>query len=154
MSVLFNGIFASREMGVLTPLLLLDRVELSDMVVNEIKLDRGDIEYIVGTDGSEEQNPILPTPDNFKDKPELKWSINTELHGSFNMTLEAGPLMFEGKDIDSIVIRRTSNRTNFMRWEDVVVIDNIMDMIEEGESFSYSDKAVESGVHYKYAIQP
>ena len=42
MSLVFNGVLASRETGSLMPVLALDGLKISDCTINAIKIDDGD----------------------------------------------------------------------------------------------------------------
>ena len=51
----------------------------------------------------------------------------------------------------NICIRRTDNRSNFTKWEDIKIINIIQDTVSSQEI--YYDYTIESGIWYKYCIQ-
>lgn len=51
----------------------------------------------------------------------------------------------------NICIRRTDNRSNFTKWEDITIINIIQDTITSQPI--YYDYTIESGIWYKYCIQ-
>ena len=161
MSVLFNKVLVSREAGSLIPSLNLDKVSITDMVINSIKLDSGDtklwrvpVEGVNGTYYEEKSEPIVSNPDNLPLIPNNAWSTETQLYANFNGDLEAGPMSFYGAEIDGMAIRRSSNRDNFSKWEDIKIINDITNVVNEDNEYSFKDRNIESGVWYLYAIQP
>ena len=155
MGILFNGVLASRETGSLMPVPAIDGITISDCTINAIKIDNGD-QKITRDEltGYEKKEPILSNPKNLPLVKNGAWSLETELYANFNGDLEAGPLSLSGQEIDGLAIRRSSNRDNFSYWNDIKVLHNIKDIVDEKHMYYFSDKAVESGVWYKYAIQP
>ena len=51
----------------------------------------------------------------------------------------------------NICVRRTDNRSNFSKWEDIKIINIIQDTINSQKIFY--DYTIESGIWYKYCIQ-
>lgn len=153
MAVPFNRVLVSREAGSLMPSMLLDSLTVSNCVINTIKLDSGDIK-INKDDSGEHRTPIVSNPANLPIIHNGAWSLETELYANFNGDLEAGPLSFYGKEIDGIAVRRSSNRNNFTKWEDIKIIKDIKNMVDYNAEYSFSDKTIESGIWYMYAIQP
>lgn len=155
MAVLLNGVMVSREAGSLMPSLLLDEVRMSNCTMNVIKLDAGD-QKIVKDDAGVHKTPILPNPSNLPLIHNGAWSLETEFYANFNGDLEAGPVSFYGKTIDGIAVRRSSNRDNFTKWEDIKIfgVNPEYDNQNPDKMMSFSDKTPESGIWYSYAIQP
>ena len=151
MAILFNNVLMTRDAGSLLPSTKQNKVTISDCTINSIKIDRGHFE--ISQEG--EKTPIVSDPRNLPiNATRNDWSLNTELYAMFNGDLEAGPLSFYGNDIDSIMIRRTSNRKGNVEWEDVRLIENIKQTVDEDFNYEFDDKAVESGIIYTYGLQP
>lgn len=153
MAIPINGVLVSREAGSLMPSMVLDRVEVSDCIINVLKLDSGD-NKITKDDSGQHSTPILSNPDNLPIIHNGAWSLETEFYANFNGDLEAGPLSFYGKEIDGMAIRRSSNRDNFSNWEDIKVIANVQNVVDQNNEYSFKDRMIESGIWYMYAIQP
>ncbi len=153
MAVPINGVLALREAGSLMPSMLLDRVKISDCTINTIKLDSGD-NKITKDDLGQHSTPIEPNPENLPIIHNGAWSLETEFYANFNGDLEAGPLSFYGKEIDGMAVRRSSNRDNFSRWEDIKIIPQVQGVVNENNEYSFKDRLIESGIWYMYAIQP
>lgn len=150
MAVILNGVMVSRETGSLLPSSSLDKLKVSDCVINTAKLDSGQLQ--INSNGI---IPILPNKDNLPLSPSnADWSTKTELYANFNGDLEGGPTSLSGQEIDSIAVRRSSNRDNFSKWDDIKIIEDIEEVINEDNEYSFKDRAIESGVWYVYAIQP
>ena len=151
MAILFNNVLMTRDAGSLLPSPKHTKVIISDCTINSIKIDRGFYEITKSGVGEE----IVSNPKNLPiNATRDDWSLNTELYAMFNGDLEAGPLSFYGNDIDSIIIRRTSNRKGNTEWEDVRLINNIKTTVDEDFSYEFEDKAVENGIIYTYGLQP
>ena len=61
--------------------------------------------------------------------------------------------------VDNFVLRRTSHRSNFKKWEDIAIFEvrNGLIFTPSGnlvKYYEYHDKFVESGVMYQYGLQP
>lgn len=153
MAIPINGVLVSREAGSLMPSMVLDRVEVSDCIINTLKLDSGDNKITKDVSG-QHSTPILPNPANLPIIHNGAWSLETEFYANFNGDLEAGPLSFYGKEIDGMAIRRSSNRDNFSNWEDIKVVENIQNVVDQNNEYSFKDRMIESGIWYMYAIQP
>lgn len=155
MGIVFNGVLASRETGSLMPALAVDGLKISDCTINAIKIDNGDQKITKDElTGFEKKEPIVSNPKNLPLIKNGAWSLETELYANFNGDLEAGPLSLYGQEIDGMAIRRSSNRDNFSYWEDVKILNNIKRTVDDDHMYYFSDKNIESGVWYKYAIQP
>jgi hypothetical protein len=145
MAVAFNGLFLSRELSALCPALSFDTVALTNIAPDHLRMDKGKLDV--------DNNEIVANNANLGVDSTTGWGPNTELNADFNGTLEGGTLQDFDLTVNGVVIRRTSNRSNFKDWEDVVVFP-----IQSGQmgsmDVSYDDLFVESGVIYKYAIQP
>lgn len=150
MAVVLNGVLVSRETGSLLPSSFLNKLKVSNCVINTAKIDSGDMK--INDSGF---TPILPNKNNLPLVPNNEdWSIKTSIYANFNGDLEGGPSSLYGKEIDSLAIRRSSNRDNFSRWEDIRIIEDIRNTVDENNEYSFDDKAIESGVWYMYAMQP
>ena len=153
MAVSFNGVLVSREAGSLMPSMNLDKVKITDTVMNAIKLDSG-ANKLTKDDTGEHSTPINSDTNNLPIIHNGAWSLETEFYANFNGDLEAGPLSFYGNEINGMAIRRSSNRDNFSNWEDIRVIDNITKVVNKDNEYSFKDRCIESGIWYMYAIQP
>lgn len=146
MAVAFEGVFLSRELSALCPALGFDSIALTNVVPDHLKVDKGSVI-------PETLEPIVSNNANLGEDATTGWNTNTEMNADFNGTLEGGTLQEFGMNVNGVVIRRTSNRSNFKDWEDVVVFPVVV-----GEvgilNVDYDDLFVESGIFYKYAIQP
>lgn len=165
MALLFNKVLAMREAGFLMPSNQVNDISVKDCVINALRVDNGHINVSKDFAGGVAEKPILPSPSNL---PIVltndNWSLKTEFFATFNGDLEAGPLNFQGNDVDSIMVRRTSSKNYYSEWEDVKLITKQKKLIwgssddeevwEIPETFTFEDKAIESGIWYKYGIQP
>lgn len=52
------------------------------------------------------------------------------------------------------MIKRTSNRKGFIQWEDVNLIEDFQKVVDPNFNYTFHDKGVESGIIYKYGLQP
>ena len=156
MSTLFGGALVTRDAGSLLPSSRHNKLIITDCTINSVKVDRGFYEIRKNDrDQIESKTEITPNPNNLPINAKRDdWSLNTELYAMFNGDLEAGPLSFYGNDIDSIMIRRTSNRKGNAEWEDVKLISNIKEVVNKDFNYEFSDKAVENGIIYTYGLQP
>ena len=156
MATLFNGVLATRDAGSLLPATKFNKVSVSDCTINALKIDRGLQEIRTDNRGTITVNkPIISDPSNLPlNAKRSDWSVNTELYAMFNGDLEAGPLSFLGENIDSIVVKRTSNRKAYAEWEEVKYIDDIKNKIGIDFNYVFDDKCVENGILYTYGIQP
>ena len=155
MALLFNRVLAIRDAGSLMPSTYMNEAIVSDCTINCLKIDNSFKESNKDVNGVVTVTDILPNPNNLPLRPiRNDWSLGTELYAMFNGDLEAGPLTFSGAEVDSIIVRRTSNRKAFTQWEDVAMIDNIQGVVDEKFNFSLEDKCVESGILYRYGLQP
>ena len=144
MAVSFKGVFLSREMSSLFPIPKLAKASISNVTIDHMTADNGD-EY--------EGVKITPLNSNLTYNSATSWHDNTVLNADFNGTIEGGTLSDFNINVNGLAIRRTSNRSNFKVWEDVYVTP--IDVNSNGVfDFSYDDIFIESGVLYKYAIQP
>ena len=155
MAIPLNGVMVSRVTGSLMPALAMNALRVSDCIVNTIKIDSGD-KKIIRTDlGETKKVPIVSNPENLPIIHNGAWSLETELYANFNGDLEAGPLSFYGKTIDGVAVRRSSNRDNFSKWEDIKILRDIRKNNDNIDKiYNLEDKTIESGIWYKYAIQP
>ena len=144
MAVLFNGVLVSREAGSLMPSMNLDKVKITDTVMNAIKLDSG-ANKLTKDDTGEHSVPINSDKNNLPIIHNGAWSLETEFYANFNGDLEAGPLSFYGNEINGMAIRRSSNRDNFSNWEDIRVIDDITNVVNKDNEYSFKDRCIESG---------
>lgn len=154
MAVILNGVLVSRDTAFASPIQKINEVNITDCTINTLKLDTGDKRIIRNADDSLTITDIIANPKNLPLIPNDSWSLNTEFYAPFNGDLEAGPLSFYGKEVDSIAIRRTSNRSNFLKWEDLKIIPNIKTSVDENLNYYFSDKTLESGIIYEYGLQP
>lgn len=155
MALLFNGVLATRDAGSLMPTTYLNEAIVSDCTINALKVDSSFKETNKNSLGDISISEIVSNPDNLPLVPVRKdWSLDTDLYAMFNGDLEAGPLSFLGNEVDSVIVRRTSNRKAFTQWEDVVLIEDVQDVVDEGFNFKFNDKCVESGILYRYGLQP
>lgn len=155
MAISLNGVVVSREAGCLIPTSIITRATVSSgCTINALKLDSGDISTYKDLEGNLTSSEIAPNPGNLPIIPNGAWSLNTVLYANFNGDLEAGPLSLYGAEVDAIAVRRSSNRSNFKIWEDVRIINNVKNVIDNTSSYYFSDKNIESGILYLYAIQP
>ena len=146
MAVSLNGYFMSLEVSARLPSLRINSAALTNIVPDHMRIENGDINMETGL-------AIVPDNNNLGEDATTGWHQNTEMNADFNGTLEGGTLQEFGLNVNGVVIRRTSNRSNFKEWEDVVVFP-----VAAGQlgalNVDYDDLYVESGVIYKYAIQP
>lgn len=154
MGMFFNGVMTSREAGSFMPSTPITKAEVSNCVINALKLDDGDKTIYKDINGNVSVKETVSDPENLPLLPNYAWSLKTVLYANFNGDLEAGQLSLYGDEIDSIAIRRSSNRTNFNYWEDILTIENVKEVIDQDSKYYFSDKAIESGVWYTYALQP
>lgn len=114
----------------------INRLELQDCKVNEIKIDEQLLEYITTKED---------------------WGYNTILLGKFQgdntvegklKGLEAGNLNNNGMKIDKIVIKK--RKDDDLQWQQVKIFDFDVDK----KSYDYIDRLVESLETYEYAVQP
>lgn len=149
--MLFNGVLISRECGFLTPIPSLNSVEIGNCTANALRIDKGDKEVLVNhSTGATTTKPIESNPDNLPLVVTNDVSINTGLYARLNGSLEAGRLAFYGDKIVEVILRRTSNETNFTVWEDI----GTFEFKNEFRNVSILDKAIKSGIIYRYSIQP
>ncbi|MCF0126595.1 MAG: hypothetical protein HUJ68_12750 [Clostridia bacterium] len=130
----------------------LNKVELTDCTMNAIKLDSGSDKVTVNQFDEEISEPIIPKPSNLPVIHNNAWSDNTKLYASFNGNLEAGRFSFNGKPIDNLLIRRASNRTNFLNWDTIKILPNA-EGDDDDDLVVFKDKTIESGLWYQYALQ-
>lgn len=155
MALSFNHVLAIRDAGSLMPSTYMNEAIVSDCTINSLKIDSSFVETNKDVNGAITVTDILPNPNNLPLNPiRNDWSLGTELYAMFNGDLEAGPLSFAGNEVDSIIVRRTSNRKAFTQWEDVVLIENVKGAVNEDFNYTFADKCVESGVLYRYGLQP
>ena len=155
MSTSFNNIVATRDAGSLLAAPSFDQVIISNCTIGALKIDRGHEEVQRSAVDGITRVPIEPDIDNLPINAKREdWSLNTELFAQFNGDLEAGPLSFYGKNIDSIIVKKTSNRKGFSEWEDLKVVKNIKENVNEDYNYTFYDQAVENGIIYLYGIQP
>lgn len=155
MAIPFNHVLAIRDAGSLLPSIFNNEVIVSDCTINSLKIDNGLSEFNKTIDGVVTEKPLTPDPDNLPlSASRSDWSLNTEFYALFNGDLEAGPLSFYGDEVDTIMIRRTSNRKGFSQWEDLKKIEDLESVVDRLYNFTFSDKCVESGVIYSYGLQP
>lgn len=155
MAVLLNGVLALRDASSLMPSIISNKVKIQDCTINSLKVDSGHIatKKIINDGTTTEE--ILPNPNNLPlVLSQTDWNLETELFAAFNGDLEGGPLSFYGNEVDSIIVRRTSNRSNYRHWEDVKLIENIQEVKDYNHNFQLEDKIIESGIWYRYGIQP
>ena len=155
MTIPFNHVLAIRGAGSLMPASTQNKVEVSDCMINALRIDNG-LKLINKTiDGVISESEIVPNVNNLPlNATNSDWSVNTEFYAMFNGDLEAGPLSFFGNEVDSIMVRRTSNRKGFKQWEDVNLIEDITSRIDDKFNYSFYDRCVESGIIYRYGLQP
>ena len=152
---LFGNVLMDRCTGVLLPLSMMNKVSVSNMAINALKLDNGVMDIRKDINGNVIVTPITENPYNLPSvPPSEKWGNQTELYGNFNGTLEAGVVTLFDSEIESLIIRRASSRTNFTSWEDVYELHDVQNRITADISFTFVDKNIESGVIYSYAVQP
>lgn len=154
MSIFFNGVMASREAGFLLPSSVITRAKVCDCTINALKLDSGAQDIRKDEGGVVQKKEIVSDPNNLPLDPTYSWSMNTVLFANFNNNLEAGQIALNGEEIDSLIIRRCSNRNNFIYWEDIYTINDVEGVVNNYTDFTFSDKTVESGIWYNYGIQP
>ncbi len=155
MALLFNGVLAARDAGLLLSTSNFNKISVSDCTANAIKIDDGLKSIKVNAGGETTETDIVPNKNNLPLIVRASdWGTNTQFFASFNGDLEGGPLAFYGDEITSIMLRRTSNRSNFTIWEDLAIIDKIDEIDDLNFEKFVGDKTVESGVFYRYAIQP
>jgi len=146
MAVSLGGFFMSLELSALCPALSFDSVALTNIAPDHLLMDKGD------TDTSTDE-VITSKNSNLGIDATTGWKPFTEMNASFNGSLDGGTLQQFGMNVNGVVIRRTSNRSNYKVWEDVVVLP-----VALGEigllNVVYDDLYVESGIIYRYAIQP
>lgn len=155
MTIPFNHVLAIRGAGSLMPASTQNKVEVSNCMINALRIDNG-LKLINKTvDGVISESEIVPNVNNLPlNATNSDWSVNTEFYAMFNGDLEAGPLSFFGNEVDSIMVRRTSNRKGFKQWEDVNLIEDITSRIDDKFNYSFYDRCVESGIIYRYGLQP
>ena len=146
----------NRDAGSLLPATKFDKITISNCAIGGLKVDRGHLSIRTNDRGDVVTSElILPDPNNIPVIPKREnWSTHTEFFAIFDGSLEAGPLSFYGKNIDSILVRRTSNRKGYSIWEDLKLIDNIKEVVDQNFNYSFDDKTVENGIMYSYGIQP
>ena len=155
MALCFNHVLAIRDAGSLMPTTYLNETIVSDCTINTLKVDSSFKETNKDSLGNISISEIVPNPDNLPLIPVRNdWSLDTDLYAMFNGDLEAGPLSFLGNEVDSVIVRRTSNRKAFTQWEDVVLIEDVQDVVDKDFNFKFNDKCVESGILYRYGLQP
>ena len=156
MSTLLNGVMAMREAGSLLPATTFNSVSVTDCEINALKVDRGLKEIRTNNRGTVvSSEPIVSDPGNLPlNAKRSDWSVNTELYAMFNGDLEAGPLSFLGEDIDSLMVKRTSNRKAYIEWEDVKLIKDIDNVLDLEFGYNFNDNSIESGILYTYGLQP
>lgn len=151
----FNHVLAIRDAGSLMPSTSNSDVEVKNCTINALRIDNGFDLINKNVDGVVSTTPITPNPNNLPlSATNSDWSLNTEFYALFNGDLEAGPLSFYGNEVDSIMVKRTSNRKGFSQWEDVNLIENIQQVVDPNFDYSFYDKGVESGIIYRYGLQP
>lgn len=151
----FNHVLAIRDAGSLLPSASQSDIEISNCTINALKVDNGFDLINKNIDGIISTSPIIPNANNLPlSASNSDWSLNTEFYALFNGDLEAGPLSFYGNEVDAIVVKRTSNRKGFSQWEDVNLIKNIQQIVDPNFYYSFYDKGVESGIIYRYGLQP
>ena len=83
MAVSFNGVLVSREAGSLMPSMNLDKVKITDTVMNAIKLDSG-ANKLTKDDTGEHSTPINSDKNNLPIIHNGAWSLETEFYANFN----------------------------------------------------------------------
>lgn len=156
MSTVFNNVFVTRGAGSLVPATRFNKVVISDCAIGALRVDRGHIGIRKDDIGNVVTSElILPDPNNIPlTIKKENWYLNTELLAIFDGNLEAGPLSFYGKDITSMIVRRSSNRKAYTEWEDLRIVDNVKELAKDGFNYSFTDQTVESGIMYCYGVQP
>lgn len=138
MALSFNHVLAIRDAGSLMPSTYMNEAIVSDCTINSLKIDSSFVETNKDVNGAITVTDILPNPNNLPLNPiRNDWSLGTELYAMFNGDLEAGPLSFAGNEVDSIIVRRTSNRKAFTQWEDVVLIENVKGAVNEDFNYTF-----------------
>ena len=146
MAVSLNGFFMSLEISASCPALNFNSVALTNIAPDHLLMDKGSVDSSTGT-------PIVSNNSNLGVDATTGWKPDTELNADFNGSLDGGTLQQFGLNVNGVVIRRTSNRSNYKDWEDVVVFPVAVGAVG-ALNISYDDLYVESGIIYKYAIQP
>lgn len=146
MAVSFEGVFLSRELSALCPALDFDSIALTNVAPDHLRMEKGETNIETGV-------AIVSSNANLGEDATTGWHTNMEMNADFNGTLEGGTLQQFGLNVNGVVIRRTSNRSNFKDWEDVVVFPVVVGEVGILD-VDYDDLYVESGIIYKYAIQP
>lgn len=151
----FNHVLAIRDAGSLMPSTSNSDIEVKNCTINALRVDNGFDLINKNIDGVVSATPITSNPNNLPlSATNSDWSLNTEFYALFNGDLEAGPLSFYGNEVDAIMVKRTSNRKGFSQWEDVNLIENIQQVVDPNFDYSFYDKGVESGIIYRYGLQP
>lgn len=133
--------------SVRVPIPSLSTVEMIDSTYDEMEVYRKQT-YTEVVDGVNIVSELNPNPEYDFTGP-WKWDT-TIIDGSFDFNLEVGQLKgIGGLEITSIALLRSSIRDNFSNWEEIAVFKT-NDLLRK----TFEDYLVESGVLYKYAVQP
>ncbi len=118
------------------------------------------VESINGYQGSETYRTkvLYDFEDSSLDKYQI-YVANQDRPVEHNSSIKITLMSEEIEDVDNFVLKRTSHRSNFKKWEDIAVFDvkNGLLATTKGNRLSelnYYDMFVESGVMYLYGIQP
>lgn len=128
-----------------------DRLEISNIALNNLLIQRDDVSIYSVPD---QQYGIFPNPANLDAKTDSFRNEFTEYNCCFDQqTAEGGDISFDGEAIEAVVVRRSSNRSNFFIWEDIAILPITTGSLYTLNTIIY-DPYIEHGIEYQYAIQP